>query len=288
MTICIAIRCDCSQDGKEITPRVIMAADRMITSNYLEIEFEHPLPKLTALTKNCVVATAGDALAPSDLFELARQKITQSKHTHQISEIVTILKESYVELRDKKIEDFILKPAGISSIETFYKSQQFMHPEIVLKTFEEIKKFDFGVQLLIGGVDNSGSHIYAIDNPGFSFNLDSLGYDAIGSGENHAILTFIGANYHSKTSFEEALYLTYKAKRISEKAPGIGTNFTDLWVIEPDVVYEVTDSEDGLGKLKKLYKTEMSQTKMDFKQLTEIAKTNIRDKKDVEFEKSYS
>lgn len=59
-------------------------------------------------------------------------------------------------------------------------------------------------------------------------------------------------------------------------------------MIEPDAIYEVTDSEEGLGKLKKLYKAEISQTKMDFQQLTAIAKTNIRDKKEVEFEKSYS
>ena len=287
MTICIAIRCDCGKNG-DVIPKVIMAADRMITSDYLEINFEQPVPKLTAIAKNCVVATAGDALSPSDLFDLAKQKIKMSKHTHQISEIVTILKESYVELRNKKIEDNILKPVGIPSIDFFYQNQQGIHPEIILKTFDAIKKFDFGVQLLVGGVDNSGSHIFGLANPGVSFNLDSLGYDAIGSGENHAILTFIGANYHSKTSFEEALYLTYKAKRISEKAPGIGTNYTDLWVIEPNEIYEVADEENGLGKLKKLYNTEIKQTKIDFNQLTEIVKTNIKDRKETEVDKSYS
>jgi len=287
MTICIAIRCDCGKNG-EVDHKVIMAADRMITSDYLEIEFEHPHPKLIALTQNCVVATAGDALAPSDLYDLTRRKITRSMHTPQIAEIVSLLKDSYIELRERKIEDHILRPAGIPSIEHFYKNQQFMHPEIILKTFDEIKKFDFGVQLLIGGVDNSGSHIFAIANPGVSYNLDGLGYDAIGSGENHAILTFIGANYHSNVSFEEALYLAYKAKRISEKAPGIGKNYTDLWVIEPEEIYEVPDEENGLGKLKKLYSTEIKQTKIDFKQLTEIAKTNIKERKEVEVDKSYS
>lgn len=54
------------------------------------------------------------------------------------------------------------------------------------------------------------------------------------------------------------LILTYKAKRISEKAPGIGKNYTDLWVIEPDEIYEVPDEENGLGKLKKLYSTEIN------------------------------
>ena len=278
MTICIAINCEC--DKKADSQRVIMVADRMITSEYLEIEFEHPKPKLMPVTQNCVVAISGNALLPTEVFDHVKQKLKITKNEPQISEIASTIKDAYAELRHKKIEDHILKPMGISSIEAFYKCQSFMNPEIVAKTFEEIKKYDYGLQLLIGGVDNTGAHIFAIDNPGVSFNLNDLGYDAIGSGENHAILTFIGANYHSNTTLEVALYLAYKAKKISEKAPGIGVKYTDIWVIENDAIYEIPQGDEknvtGIKKLEMMYNTELKQTDVPLEQLIEIIKAKIK------------
>src|SRR5208283_5176842 len=73
MTICIAINCDCETEG--VSPKVIMVADRMITSDYLEIEFEHPKQKLIPITRSCVASRAGNALAPSELFDMVHQKI---------------------------------------------------------------------------------------------------------------------------------------------------------------------------------------------------------------------
>lgn len=260
-----------------------MVGDRMLTIRGLDIEFEHPKTKLTQVTKNCIVASAGDALATTELFDAVKQKLKLIKHSPQTRDIASAFKDAYVDLRRKKAEDTILKPIGINTIEAFYNPQQNLNPAIALDLLKKIKKCDYNLQLLIGGVDNSGAHIYAIDDPGVMYSLDELGYDAIGSGNTHALLTVIGANYHSGTKFEEALYLAYKAKRMAEKAPGIGTVFTDIWVAERDAIYEIKqgskDVKEGIKILEEMYDTELKQA-MKFDQLAEIAKTKIQNKKD--------
>jgi hypothetical protein len=295
MTICLAIACDCnsfdkSDPPKPIPPKVIMVGDRMLTIPGLDIEFEHPKTKLTQITNYCVAASSGDSLATTELMETVRQKLKTIKHTPQIHDISLIFKDTYVELRRKKIEDNILKPIGIDSLDMFHNPKQSANPGITAELFEKMKKCDYNISLLIGGVDNSGAHIIAIDNPGIMYNLDELGYDAIGSGNTHALLTIIGANYHSGTSFEEALYLAYKAKKMSEKAPGIGTIFTDIWVVEHDAIYEIKqgskDKKEGIMILEEMYNTEIKQA-MPFDKLAEIARTKVETKKPSDVERSY-
>jgi hypothetical protein len=187
MTICIAIACDSNvkdSEGKVKPPKVILIGDRMLTIEPLEIEFEHPKTKLMQLTNNCAVAMAGDALAVSELIDKTKQKLKSTKHSPQIYDIAIMLKDSYIELRRQNLEDKLLKPIGIDSLTSFYQFQQNMLPEIALKTFNEIKTFPKKLWVLIGGVDNTGAHIYAIDDPGILYVLDDLGYDAKDRGKH--------------------------------------------------------------------------------------------------------
>jgi 20S proteasome alpha/beta subunit len=306
MTICLAIACDSNSfdngdpenniPPKRIPPKVILVGDRMITMRGLDIEFEHPKTKLTQITKYCVAATAGDALVITEIVDAVKQKLKLIKHKPQIHDIALIFKDTFVELRRKKIEDKLLKPIGIESLDAFYKDQQQKNTGLIIDRLKKIEKYDYNIQILIGGADNSGAHIFAIDNPGMIYNLDEMGYDAIGSGNTHALLTIIGANYHSDTSFEEALYLAYKAKRMAEKAPGIGTIFTDIWVVENDATYEIPQGNKnvkegeikiGLARLEEMYEEELKQTKIPFDKLAEITKTKVK-RDEPEFLKGYS
>ena len=290
MTICLAIACDCDSTDEKISPKIIMVGDRMLTVPGLDIEFEYPKTKLIHVKNNCIAASSGNALVTTELFDVVNQKLKAIKHTPQIYDIAKVFKDTYVDLRRKKIEDHILKPIGIDSLGAFYQSQQNTNPGISLDLLKKIKKYDYDVTLLVGGVDNSGAHIYSILDPGIMYSLDDLGYDAIGSGNTHALLTIIGANYHSGTSFEEALYLAYKAKRMAEKAPGIGTIFTDIWVAERDAVYEIKqgshDVKEGIKVLEEFYETELKNA-MPFNQLAKIAKEKIKLKRDSDVDRSY-
>jgi 20S proteasome alpha/beta subunit len=299
MTICIAIACDCNQtiqknqdeNQEKIKPKIIMVADRMLTMRGLDTEFEFPKAKLTQMTNNCAIATAGNALAVTEIVDAVKQKLKIIKHSPPIHDIALFFKDAYVDLRRKEIEDEILKPVGINSLEAFYKEQQNLTTAITLSIFKKIKKHDHNLSILIGGVDKSGAHIFAIDDPGVMCNLDEMGYDAIGSGNRHALLAFIGANYHSGTLSGEAMYLAYKAKRMSEKAPGIGTKYTDIWVIEDDAIYEMPHGDDisiiGIKKLEAMYTEEIKHASIPFEKLAEVVGQKIK-RPDTEFLQGYA
>jgi hypothetical protein len=78
---------------------------------------------------------------------------------------------------------------------------------------------------------------------------------------------------------------------MSEKAPGIGTEFTDIWVIEHNAIYEIPqgteEKKEGLVLLEEMYKEELKQTKIPFDKLAEITKTKVK-RDDPEFLRGYS
>lgn len=223
MTICLAAICD---DGKHI----IMVTDAMITGEHLSIEFEHKTPKIIKLADNCAVATAGDALAHTELFEAVRENIDKLK-APMISDIVECIKGCFIELRQREIEERILKPRGFPDIKTFYKVQGALVREVALTIQNAIDKYRYGLNILVGGVDARGAHIYGILDPGTSVAFDSIGYHAIGSGYPHAVTTLIANDYHQKIPLPKALLIAYEAKKIAERAPGVGSKITNVAIV---------------------------------------------------------
>jgi len=94
MTICIAAICERSTS-------LVLAADAMVTSHRLSLEFEHPKRKMTPLSDNCVALTAGDALAHTELFDAAAKEIRALKEP-AIAEIVEKITECYQSVRKTK------------------------------------------------------------------------------------------------------------------------------------------------------------------------------------------
>lgn len=241
MTICIIAMC-------ENKSKIIVASDRMITIGSI-IEFEHRDSKIEKLSNNCVAVTAGNALAHTDLFKNVKPII--ASHTSlSISDIVQKLKNIFIEQRKKKVEELFLKSRGFNIDDFYIDLIRSVPPEIGIPLDNQIEHYDFSLEIIVGGVDDEGAHIYFIENPGTSDCFDSVGFCAIGSGELHAILTFISYNYAQDISLNEALYVIYEAKRISEKAPGVGED-TDIWVIDKNEIIKL--SEENIESLNNIY-----------------------------------
>ena len=85
------------------------------------------------------------------------------------------------------------------------------------------------VETIIVGADDSGSHIYKLFGNA-PICCDLIGFAAIGSGSTHAESQFMLNGYSRVVPQEEALWLTYMAKRKAEVAPGVG-KITDLFCI---------------------------------------------------------
>ncbi len=218
-----------------------MATDSMLTSPSLSIEFEHKSPKLEALTDNCAIATAGDALVHTELCEATGEAVGSMKNP-SILKIVDCVKKAYANLRQQKILETILIPKGFEDMDDFYQKQRHILPEIAMTIQRAIDRYDYGLEILVGGVD-SRAHIHAVVNPGTSAPFDSLGHAAIGSGYPHATTTFIAHEYHEDFPLHSALLVAYEAKKISEKAPGVGSNMTNMCVIAKNGVKVLSDND---------------------------------------------
>ncbi len=243
VTICIAAICD---EGKSL----ISASDSMITNRMLSIQFEHPLRKVTLLSEKCIALTAGDALAHTELFGMVQGGISQLK-SPSIQDIVEQIKECYQNIRKSKINERILKPRGFSSFQEFYESHRTLVPEIAMVIQSRIDDFDYGLDIIVAGAGNGNAHIYGINDPGTSQCFDAIGFHAIGSGLPHALNTLIAREHHSGTTLEESLLIVYEAKKVAEKAPGVGSNRTDLGVLNSEGWSQVPD--DKLSELGQIH-----------------------------------
>lgn len=80
-------------------------------------------------------------------------------------------------------------------------------------------------------VDDSGAHVYSVQNPGRPEYLhDVIGYATIGSGAIHAVQSMIDFGHSTKAQYHETVFRVYASKRRAEVAPGVGLD-TDMAVI---------------------------------------------------------
>lgn len=262
MTICIAGVCELS-DGH---PRTAIAiADRMITAGDTEFEQE-AFSKIEKLTQNCVAVTAGSALAHTELFRITKARFSGTP-APPIYDIVQSIKESYVKLRTMRAEERYFKPLGLT-IPYFLQNQRTLDSTLVLRLSRQLEEASYGLMLVVAGVDIGGAHIHCIMDPGTSECFDAIGYCSIGSGERHADSALITNDYNVSLSLKKALYLVYEAKKKAELAPGVGRAYTDINIITPSGIKDVSaDQIVALGKEYEIYKAKEAECRQGMEDL---------------------
>lgn len=229
MTICIAGIC-----GEN---RVVLASDRMITeSGTLRVEFEPDRPKMISLTDSVIALSAGDALRPFDV----KQKIDDNL-TGFADDIAEEIKEAVSSVTQRILKDEHLSKYGLD-FPAFFDLDSGLAGQL----FREIKEHEesgvLGVTLLIAGVDEQGSHIFVVRDPAEKVCFDDIGFHAIGSGTDHARGSLIFNEFHKRSlSLSEGVYLLYEAKKAAEIAPGVGEEYTDLWIVSDNEYKKVND-----------------------------------------------
>lgn len=239
MTVCIGAICQ-NQDV------VVVASDRMVTTNMPPIEFEHTKQKIFEVSPNCVLLTAGNALKPVEL--IPKLKIVLSKKP-SLSEISEQTKNLYQALRAAQAEDIFLRPRTISK-EIFYsRGASFIPPDLFRAIDRDFTMFNYGLDILVAGVDNE-AHLYGVSNPGIANCYDTIGFHAIGIGSLHAIQTFIANGFKTSYNVDEAISIVYEAKRAAEAAPGVGQK-TDICLITRDQILQLPG--EIIKELAKIY-----------------------------------
>lgn len=243
MTICIGAICNKGRAA-------IVASDRMVTSNFPAIEFEHTQKKIVPLTKYCLISTAGNALKPIEIIPRLKTLVQEKLKTPNIEYIVENAGEIYQFIRSKEAESNHLKPRTITS-ELFYTRGTQIFPHDIFAVIDSrFHQHDLGIILLIVGIDSKGAHVFTIRNPGIFDCYNSIGFHAIGSGALHSLQTFISCRYKVEYDLTEALNIVYAAKKAAEVAPGVGLE-SDIYVINENDYYALDDKI--ISELERIY-----------------------------------
>jgi ATP-dependent protease HslVU (ClpYQ) peptidase subunit len=239
MTVCIAALC---QDGQE--PHAVVAADRMVTLGSF-IEFEHAVPKMVE-GHHAIAMIAGDTLVAKRLTD----DVMDASVAADVASLAQELAGRYDTVRIVHMEEAILRPRGLT-LNSFYQAHQALNPNIVALLDNQMSDYNLGVELLLGGIDATGAHIYSVSNPGGTERLhDIIGYAAVGSGGIHAVQAMIAFGHSATAGYHETVYRAYAAKRRAEVAPGVGRD-TDMAVISASGIHQLTDEE--MGQLRSIY-----------------------------------
>lgn len=242
MTQLVATICQC--DNK---PKVIGLTDRMLSSSDMTLTFERDEPKIEIITNKSAVLTAGTLDEP----DLVREVKGKARGKEKIREIAELFKEEYQNLRIRHIEDEILNPfAGIRTFTDYHEKQRTLHDSIVFDLNEKIRKYCVGLTLLLIGMDDQGGHIIQIGDPGIWRSSDNLGFLCVGMGDRHADNVFAWYKYQSAISLNDAIYITFEAKKKAEAAGGVG-QATDIIIIDKDGIELI--SQETVSVLEGIY-----------------------------------
>jgi len=261
LTICIA-----AASGKK---HVVVASDRMVTLSIPSTEFEQNLSKTVKITKNSVAATSGNLLAYTPIHQETLKLLHQDSTDPDIQRVAELIRRGYVKARNEKLEQDILVQIGLN-MQTFYDRNQKLSPNIVANMVQAMSQYNFNLSILVAGVDSSGPHIFRVDTPGRIETFDSIGHCSVGSGELHAISTFIANDYDPDLDLDHVVAMVYEAKKKSEKAQGVGEE-TDICIICNDGIVKLPD--DKMKKLNEFYNTKTEQEKKSVSETEGLVKT---------------
>src|SRR6266404_4303806 len=237
MTVCLGALCS-DRDGHS-SKAVVVGADRMVTLGG-HTEFEHEVPKIMAVTDRVVALIAGDALKGGSLIrDIASQMPAGAMSVKAVADAISV---RYTQLRQQQIQSDIFTPRGISMAQFYGGLQQQMLPQIVAGIDNHVASYNFGVDILIAGVDDSGASLFSLTNPGGTLNdFQQIAYTAIGSGALHALQSMIGFGHMGGRSLHETAFSVYASKRRGEVAPGVGKD-TDLFIVTANGITRLPDS----------------------------------------------
>lgn len=265
MTICIGALC---ADGSA----AVVASDRMLTNATLATEFEHPNSKIVSLADGCLALTAGNAIAHTELLRDV-VAVAGKRKTPDVAIVAEITKQCYSDRRSQQIVDRILLPRGFVGFAAYYAAHKDLKPDVVANIQYQVDYYDYNLHILIAGADDSGAHLYFVENPGACGCFDAIGYHAIGSGYPHAMDALSALGCDPKMSVPEMVFVVYQAKRRAEKALGVGLA-TDMAVITENVAQHLTDEQ--IGELRAVY-DEMAPVPFDIAPIQSILGTGTRD-----------
>jgi hypothetical protein len=191
------------------------------------------------------VLSSGNALIAEAVTTRAWSAIAGAGQV-EFPQMAIALRDTYMATHLERAEQVILRPRGLTLQEFKDTGVQ----KIPLSVYQQIDQlffnFTLNTEFLIAGVDSSGGHIgwvhyHGMGGGGWLESFDKLGYQAIGSGGQHASILLSMSGQHRDQSMAQTVYTVYLAKVNAEMAPGVG-DATDLAIITKAGTEFLTDA----------------------------------------------
>jgi hypothetical protein len=214
MTVGIAAICEADTEY----PKIVFCADRQISSS---VKFEHGRSKVLPITNSCwVILSTNDPLVCDLIINNVREKIKES--TPQIKEVAELFSNELSTYFRQTREREVLAKYGLT-YPTFIENSQTLSDVMMRTILSEVNNYDyeFDAHFLLFGLEPT-PHIYLIDEEGRYKPYDYLGFVTIGSGRDQAFSELTKYAYHPNISYSEGLVRVYNAKKVAERAVGVG------------------------------------------------------------------
>jgi len=177
MTVGIGAICE---DGKV----AVVAADKMVTFGApMSLQTEPPtLKKISQLNDRTLLVFSGSTGDGEEIVTGAMPHITAAKQS--VNQIAEAVKESYVQHKQRRAEETILKPwmgADFKQFQTLIA--QSPSSQILQQVLMMISQHNLNTDFLVAGLDDSGAQVFLVTHPGMLFPLGKLTDLAIIQGE---------------------------------------------------------------------------------------------------------
>lgn len=235
MTVGIVAACETDT----MQSKVVFAADKMLTAQRASpIEYEHPGTKMTQVAPTAdhldvylvYSGTVSHAKEFTDQLSATINNVRQETPNIGVRQIAKLADNTYSNFVQKRVQSVALDPLGLelSDLQRQHKFKDNFF-DSVWGDVQSVRKDVYdNLNVLLGGVDSGGAHIYGVDKTGLR-NLNDTGYAATGSGVQPAESEFIRNEYNTECPLEDSLSLVVAAKMRAEDAQGVGKE-TDIAV----------------------------------------------------------
>lgn len=235
------------QESPDFGPAFIVASDRMMTDQGLNIEYESSRWKAAIVNKTNMVFVAGDFTFLSDAIQHLNKTIN-SEQDLDTDQIAILLSKSFVEVRNSRMERRYLSPIGVT-----FKDIEALRSESYIRIYEELQREQFGVEAIVVGCSGEKAGLYRLDEFGVITNHIDIGFLSIGSGGIHSSAHLMRQPYSHQSNYFRSLRATFLAKKHAEVSPGVGSA-TDMFKITKHEVLRIPDQITE--HLEKIYRTQ--------------------------------
>lgn len=204
-----------------------MCSDSMISTDWTGAEHGY---KMVPLEHNFMALTAGPVDRIRELIELYRKSMAEvMPMAFTKAKALECFRKPLGQLKRRLAEAHLQARIGIGYDDFLREGQNQLPPDLFSELFRDIHAFTSGVELIIVGcfgnpalgIFNSdyGPIIYRVSGDTVS-EVDH--FACIGAGAVIAESSLYNREHASHNPIDETLYAVYEAKRLGEKAPGVG------------------------------------------------------------------